>query len=88
MNKVKKIPMRKCLATGKQFPKMEMFRIVRTPEGNIIIDQKGKANGRGAYLSKSLSAINTAQKKKALDRELETKVPDEIYEELKNLLGE
>lgn len=88
MNKVKKIPMRKCLATNEQFPKMEMFRIVRTPEGNIIIDQKGKANGRGAYLSKSLEAIKIAEKKKVIERELETKVPQEIYDELKKLLGE
>ena len=57
MNKPKKIPMRKCLATGTQHPKGEMFRVVRTPEGNVIIDLKGKANGRGGYISKSIEAI-------------------------------
>ena len=52
MNKTKKIPLRKCVATNNQFPKKEMFRIVRTPEGEIKIDLTGKLNGHGAYLSK------------------------------------
>lgn len=82
MTKEKKIPMRKCLATGEQLPKMEMFRIVRTPNGEVIIDDAGKANGRGAYVSKSKDAILLAKKKKCLDRELEVKVPDSIYEDL------
>lgn len=88
MNKPKKIPMRKCLATQKQFPKSEMFRVVRTPEGNVIIDLKGKANGRGGYISKNIDAINLAEKKKVLDRELEVKVEKDIYDELRKLVGE
>ena len=58
MLKPRKVPLRKCVATNEQHPKMDMFRIVRTPEGNIIIDLTGKARGRGAYLSKSKTAIN------------------------------
>lgn len=88
MNKPKKIPMRKCLVTNERFPKNDLFRVVRTPEGQIIIDLKGKANGRGAYLSKSLDAINLAEKKKVLDRELETSVDKSIYDELRKLIGE
>ncbi len=88
MNKPKKIPMRKCLVTNERFPKNELFRVVRTPEGQIIIDLKGKANGRGAYLSKNLDAINLAEKKKVLDRELETSVDKSIYNELRKLIGE
>lgn len=88
MNKPKKIPMRKCLATNVQYPKNEMFRIVRTPEGTVIIDLKGKANGRGAYLSKSLEAISLAEKKKVLERELEISVDKSIYEELRKLIGD
>lgn len=88
MNKPKKIPMRKCLVTNERFPKNELFRVVRTPEGQIIIDLKGKANGRGAYLSKNLDAINLAEKKKVLDRELETSVDKSIYDELRKLIGE
>lgn len=65
MLKPRKVPLRKCVATNEQHPKMDMFRIVRTPEGNIIIDLTGKARGRGAYLSKSKTAINQAKKKKS-----------------------
>lgn len=86
MNKVKKVPLRKCLATNMQFPKKEMIRVVRTPEGNIIVDEKGKANGRGAYISKSLEAVDIAQKKKLFDKQLEVAVPLEIYEELRQML--
>ena len=88
MNKPKKIPMRKCVATNEIFPKKELIRIVRTPEGNVVVDAKGKANGRGAYLSKSKKAIELAKKKKVLDRHLEVVVPDAIYEILMELLGD
>lgn len=79
--------MRKCVATNAQFPKGEMFRIVRTEE-NVIIDPTGKAKGRGAYLSKDKDAILLAKKKKTLDRHLEVKVPDGIYDELIKILGD
>ena len=62
----KKIPMRRCVATGEQLPKKELLRIVRTPEGNLEVDTTGKANGRGAYLKKDISAVDTAKKNKAL----------------------
>jgi len=88
MNKPKKIPMRRCLVTHEQHPKGEMFRVVRTPEGNVVIDLKGKTNGRGGYISKSIEAINLAEKKKVLDRELEVKVDKSIYDELRKLVGE
>lgn len=88
MNKPKKIPLRRCLATGEQFPKKDLLRVVRTPEGNVIVDAKGKANGRGAYISKSLEAVEIAKKKKVFDRELEVEVPAEIYDELKRIIGE
>ena len=88
MNKPKKIPLRKCLATNQQFPKKDMIRVVRTPEGNVIVDERGKANGRGAYISKSLSAVDTAQKKKIFDKHLEVVVPVEIYDQLRQIIGE
>ena len=87
MNKPKKIPLRRCLATGEQFPKKELLRVVRTPEGNVVVDEKGKANGRGAYISRSIEAVDIAKKKKVFDRELEVAVPDEIYDELKRIIG-
>ena len=83
---MKKIPMRTCVVTGEKLEKKELIRIVRTPESDVIIDETGKANGRGAYLKKSLEAIEKAKKTKILDKKLEVEVPDEIYEELLNIL--
>lgn len=88
MNKPKKIPLRKCVATNEQFPKKDMFRIVRTPEGNVEIDSVGKMNGRGAYLSKTKKAIEIARKKKVLERHLEVSINDEIYDKLLEMLGD
>jgi predicted RNA-binding protein YlxR (DUF448 family) len=88
MQKPRKIPMRKCLATNESYPKKEMFRIVRTPEGNVLVDDTGKMNGRGAYLSKSKEAIEIARTKKVLDRQLEITVPSEVYQELLKRIGE
>jgi predicted RNA-binding protein YlxR (DUF448 family) len=78
----KKIPLRKCVATGEMHPKKEMIRVVRSKEGEVSVDLTGKKSGRGAYLSKSEDAIATARKKKVLDKQLEVKIPDEIYDEL------
>ena len=85
---VKKVPMRQCLALNESFPKSELFRIVRTPEGQVLVDLKGKVNGRGAYISKSKKAIEVARKKKLLDKKLEIAVPEEIYEQLLEIIGE
>ncbi len=86
--KVKKVPLRKCVVTNEQHPKMEMFRIVRTPENQVVIDLGGKVKGHGAYVCKKKSAIQTAMKKKILNRHLEIDVPDTIFEELLKQLGE
>ncbi len=80
---MKKIPLRKCVATQEQLPKSELIRIVKNNEGQVFIDPTSKANGRGAYLKKSLEAIELAQKRKALDRALGVKIDDELYERLK-----
>ncbi|MGM9878881.1 MAG: RNase P modulator RnpM [Bacilli bacterium] len=80
--KVKKVPMRTCVITKEKYPKKELIRVVRTPDSNILIDDVGKANGRGAYLKKDKEVIEKARKTKALERHLETKIPDEIYDEL------
>ena len=84
--KIKKIPLRTCVITKEKLPKKELIRIVRTPEGTVIIDESGKANGRGAYLKKELETFEKARKSKALNRHLETEVPDEIFEKLKEIL--
>ena len=85
---MKKIPMRSCVVTGEKLPKKELIRVVRTPEGNIIVDGSGKANGRGAYLKKSIETFEKAEKSKILNRKLETEVPNSIYDELKKIVGE
>ena len=80
--KERKVPLRKCVVTNTQHPKMEMFRVVRTPEGEVKLDLVGKMNGRGAYISKSKEAIELAKTKKVLEKKLEIAIPDEVYEEL------
>lgn len=84
----KKIPLRKCVVTKEQHPKNEMFRIVRTNENEIIVDEtaNGKQKGHGAYLTKDLKVIDLAQKKHILDDVLETKVSDEVYDKLREML--
>ena len=79
---MKKIPMRSCVITKEKLPKKELIRVVRTPEGTVIIDEIGKVNGRGAYLKKDIEVINKAKNNKVLERVLEVKVPDSIYDEL------
>lgn len=88
MNKIKKVPLRKCVVTLEQHPKGEMFRIVRTPEGEVIVDNTGKARGRGAYVVKKKSAIIQAQKKKVLSKHLEVEIPDSLFDTLLNMLGD
>ena len=78
--------MRTCVITKEKLPKQELIRIVRTPEQTVIIDESGKANGRGAYLKKDITTIERAQKSKVLNRILEIEVKDEIYEELKKII--
>jgi predicted RNA-binding protein YlxR (DUF448 family) len=84
--KEKKLVLRTCVCSKEVCEKKDLFRIVRTPEGNVVVDLKGKANGRGAYLKKDKEVILKAQKSKVLDRHLEVSVPATIYEELLNLL--
>ena len=85
---MKKIPMRTCVVSREKLPKMELIRIVRTKEGEIVIDLKGKQNGRGAYLKKDIEIIKKAQKGKILNKHLETEIPDSIFEELLDIVSE
>lgn len=84
----KKIPLRKCVATQEQLPKKELLRIVRTPEGNVVIDESGRMNGRGAYLKKSQEAIDIAIKRKALERALEVTLDPSFIEQLRSIMNE
>lgn len=84
--KIRKIPMRTCVVTREKLPKNELIRIVRTPEGTVIIDNTGKANGRGAYLKKEKEVFLKAKKNKILNRMLEVEVPDKVFDDLNDLL--
>ena len=83
---MKKVPMRRCLATNESFPKKELLRIVRTPEGEVKVDETGKMNGKGAYISRSPEALALAKKKKVLNLALEVDIPEEVYVELDRII--
>lgn len=83
--KIKKIPMRSCVVTREKLPKVELVRVVRTPEGNVIVDVTGKANGRGAYLKRDLSVFEKAYNSKVLNKILEVDVPDSVFDDLREL---
>ena len=80
--KVKKIPMRTCVITHEKLEKRDLLRVVRDNEGNVFVDENGKANGRGAYVKKDKEVIEKARASKALERHLEVKIEDNIYDEL------
>ena len=78
----KKIPMRQCLGCREMKPKATLIRVVRSPEGEISLDGRGKASGRGAYVCKDSGCLKKARKSKAIVRSLDTQIPDEIYDRL------
>ena len=82
MQKVKKVPQRKCIACQDRDNKKELVRIVKNKEGQIFLDKTGKANGRGAYICKCGECLEKAIKSKALNRAFKVEIPDEVYESL------
>ena len=80
---VKKIPMRRCLGCYESKPKKELNRIVKTSEGEILIDKTGKKNGRGAYICNNINCLEKAIKTKRIEKEFEVSISEEIYETLR-----
>lgn len=78
----KKIPMRQCVGCREMKPKKELIRVVKSPQGEISLDFRGKAPGRGAYLCPSGACLKKAIKSKALERGFEMPIPEEIYADL------
>ncbi|MBP3412804.1 MAG: YlxR family protein [Oscillospiraceae bacterium] len=78
----KKIPLRQCLGCREMRPKRELIRIVRSPEGTVSLDCKGKAPGRGAYLCPNAQCLKRAIKAKAISRAFDLEIPQEIYDSL------
>ena len=78
----KKIPLRQCLGCREMHPKRELIRVVRSPQGTVSLDTKGKAAGRGAYLCPKAECLKRAIKSKALSRAFGVEIPQEIYDSL------
>lgn len=83
----KKVPLRKCVITQEMKTKKELIRVVRTPDSEVVIDLNGKMNGRGAYLTKDVTVIEKAKKKRTLDHHLKVKTTDELYDQLLAIAG-
>ena len=82
----KKIPMRMCVGCSQRKPKTELIRVVRSPEGEISLDFKGKKPGRGAYVCRSIDCLRAARKAKRLERSFACAIPAEIYDRLEEEL--
>ena len=85
-NGVKKIPVRRCTGCGEHFPKHELVRILRTPEGEVIVDAGAKASGRGAYICKSAECLKRARRARRLEASLECAISEAAYEKLEEAL--
>lgn len=79
---MKKIPQRMCIVTREKTDKKNLLRIVKDKEGIVSVDETGKKNGKGAYITKDLTVLETARKKKILERVFEIDNLDNIYEEI------
>lgn len=78
----KKVPMRQCIGCQEMKNKKEMLRVLKTSENEILLDDTGKKNGRGAYLCHSIECFEKARKNKGLERSLKTQIPKEVYDNL------
>ena len=84
----KKIPMRQCLGCREMKPKKELIRVVRSPEGEVSLDFRGKLPGRGAYVCPQAECLKKARKAKALERAFSAPLPPEVWEALEEQMKE
>ena len=84
---MKNIPQRTCSVCRTQKNKNELLRIVKNKDNIINVDETGKQSGRGAYICYDMECLEKAQKSKRLEKALEIKIEDEIYEQMKNVIG-
>ncbi|MBP3494750.1 MAG: YlxR family protein [Clostridia bacterium] len=80
--KIKRVPVRKCLGCMQTFEKKSLIRVVKTPEGEVVIDLVGKQNGRGAYICKDKNCLKKAIKSKRIGANLGIEIPESLYEDL------
>lgn len=83
---IKKIPLRKCVVTQERLPKKDLLRIVKNNENEVFVDLSSKANGRGAYIKKSIEVLDLAIKNKSLERALECEIPLSVYERIRKVI--
>lgn len=84
----RKIPLRKCVGCGEMKPKKELIRVLRTEDGEFVLDFSGKKNGRGAYICNSKECFGKAVKSKGLERSFKQAIPAEVYERLEKEMDE
>lgn len=78
----KTVPVRQCTGCRVQKPKKELIRVVRSPEGEVSLDFRGKAPGRGAYLCRDVGCLKKAVRSRALERALSVAIPQEVFDRL------
>ncbi len=78
----KKTPMRMCIGCRTMKPKPELIRVVKTPEGEILLDKTGKKNGRGAYVCSDIECLKKIRKQRALSHTFSMQINDSVYDEL------
>ena len=84
----KKLPVRMCSGCGEHFPKKELVRVVRSPEGELSMDLTGRKPGRGAYLCPKVECLRKARKAKRLERSLTCQIPEEVYTRLEEEISQ
>lgn len=83
----KKVPVRRCTGCGEHYPKIELIRVLRTPDGEIVLDESGKKSGRGAYICKKKDCLRRARRARRIEASLDCSIPDEVYERLEEGLS-
>ena len=86
--KYKKVPMRQCVGCRELRNKKDLMRILKTPDNNVIFDDTGRMNGRGAYICPSVECLKKARRTKAIERSLDISIPDEVYDAIERQMSE
>ena len=83
----RKLPTRRCTGCGEHFPKNTLIRVLRTPDGSIVLDLTGKCSGRGAYICRSVDCFRKARKARRIESSLGCQIPEEIYSRMEEELS-
>lgn len=86
--KLRKIPVRQCLGCNVHKPKKEMIRVVRLPDGGVVLDLRGKVSGRGAYICPDKNCFKKARKSKRIEHALECEIGEDIYDAMEEMIAE